>query len=160
MSRPLPIRRGKTLQRAKELRRDLTPAEQLLWSVIRADRLAGLRFRRQHPIGPYIADFYCHEVKLIVELDGESHEYRINHDLERTRYLKALELRVFRVPNEEVLTNLEGVALRILRAAGINIESWQAECEQEFLAHCQDCLQRIKTAPVGTSSTRSWTPSP
>jgi very-short-patch-repair endonuclease len=60
--------------RSRTLRRKATPPEQLLWSILRDRRLAGLKFRRQEPIGPYVVDFSCREIKLIVELDGMSHD--------------------------------------------------------------------------------------
>jgi very-short-patch-repair endonuclease len=124
MSACPPLRRAKAKQRAKELRRDLTPAERMLWSLVRANRLAGLNFRRQHPIGPYIADFYCHETQLVVEIDGESHEATIERDVNRTAFLQQYGISVFRVSNEDVLTNLEVVGASILRAAGIDPRLW------------------------------------
>jgi len=124
MARRLPRRREKSLEYAKELRREMTPAEQLVWSLVRADRLGGLRFRRQVPIGPFVADFYCHEAKLVLEVDGEVHDQRLDHDAERTKYLEAHGLRVFRISNEDVTTNLEGVGIAILRVSGVNPEPW------------------------------------
>jgi very-short-patch-repair endonuclease len=129
MVRPLPLRRDVTQERAKELRHELAPAEQLVWSMLRDRRLGGLKFRRQFPIGPYIADYYCHEAKLVVELDGESHDDRMKEDAERTKYLEAQHLSVFRVQNADVFADLESVAFGILRAAGIDVENWMAERE-------------------------------
>jgi very-short-patch-repair endonuclease len=97
--------------------------------------LAGLRFRRQYPIGPYIADFYCHEKKLVVEVDGESHKYSQAEDADRTRYLESLEIRVFRVTNGDVVLNLEGVGFAIMRTAGIDVESWLAARETSARNH-------------------------
>ena len=105
--------------RAKQLRRTMTRAETLLWRHLKADRLAGLNFRRQAPIGSYIADFIAHSCKLIVEVDGESHDFaeRIRHDERRDAWLSSRGYRVLRFTNDDVLKNLEGVALAILEAA-------------------------------------------
>jgi very-short-patch-repair endonuclease len=94
--------------RAKQLRRAMTHAETLLWRHLKADRLAGLNFRRQTPIG-----------KLIVEVDGESHgfEERIRHDERRDRWFESRGFRVLRFANDDVMKNLEGVALAIAEAA-------------------------------------------
>ena len=105
--------------RAKELRRTMTRAETLLWRHLKADRLASLNFRRQAPIGSYIADFVAHSCKLIVEIDGESHNFeeRIRHDEQRDRWFKSRGYRVLRFSNEDVMKNLEGVTLVIAEAA-------------------------------------------
>jgi very-short-patch-repair endonuclease len=108
------IQRG----RAKQLRRAMTRAETLLWRHLKADRLAGLNFRRQTPIGNYIADFVAHSHKLIVEVDGESHNFaeRIHHDAKRDEWFASRGYRVLRFTNDDVMKNLEAVALSILEA--------------------------------------------
>ncbi|SEN90903.1 DUF559 domain-containing protein [Bradyrhizobium sp. OK095] len=105
--------------RAKRLRRGMTRAETLLWRYLKADRLAGLAFRRQTPMGHYIADFVAHSCKLIVELDGESHDFeeRIRHDERRDQWFASRGYRVLRSTNDDVMKNLEGVVLSILEAA-------------------------------------------
>ncbi|WP_244486121.1 endonuclease domain-containing protein [Bradyrhizobium viridifuturi] len=105
--------------RAKHLRRAMTRAETLLWRHLKADRLAGLNFRRQAPSGNYIADFVAHARKLVVEVDGESHDFeeRICHDERRDAWLKSRGYRVLRFTNDDVMKNLEGVALSIAEAA-------------------------------------------
>src|SRR5262245_48442516 len=105
--------------RAKQLRRTMTRAETLLWRHLKADRLAGLNFRRQTPIGNYIADFVAHSRRIIVELDGESHDFeeRIRHDERRDRWFESRGYRVLRFTNEDVMKNLEGVVLTIAEAA-------------------------------------------
>jgi len=108
-----------TKDRARQLRRDATVPERILWGVLRGHRLAGLKFRRQHPIGPYFVDFYCHEHQLVVELDGNSHIDRGEEDLRRQRFLQQQGCRVLRVENDDVLKELESVARAISRAAGI-----------------------------------------
>jgi very-short-patch-repair endonuclease len=105
--------------RAKRLRREMTRAETLLWRHLKADRLAGLAFRRQTPMGHYIADFVAHSCKLIVELDGESHDFeeRIRRDEQRDEWLSSRGYRVLRFANDDVMKNLEGVVLSIIEAA-------------------------------------------
>jgi very-short-patch-repair endonuclease len=96
---------------ARDLRRTMTRAETLLWRHLKAHRIEGLGFRRQTPIGPYIVDFVCHAARLIVELDGESHDFaaRQSRDEARDKWLKAQGFKVLRFANDEVLGNLEGV---------------------------------------------------
>jgi len=105
--------------RAKQLRRAMTRAETLLWRHLKADRLAGLAFRRQTPMGHYIADFVAHSCKLIVELDGESHDFeeRVRYDARRDEWFASRGYRVLRFANDDVMKNLEGVVLSILEAA-------------------------------------------
>jgi very-short-patch-repair endonuclease len=89
----------------------MTGAEARLWSRLRAKQFHGLKFRRQHGIGPYIVDFYCPDRSLIIEVDGDVHaeEYRIKKDRQRAAYLHALGLQVIRYTNDDILTNLDGV---------------------------------------------------
>jgi very-short-patch-repair endonuclease len=105
--------------RAKNLRRTMTRAETLLWRYLKADRRAGLGFRRQSPMGNYIADFVAHSCKLVVEVDGESHDFeeRIRHDDRRDRWFVSRGYRVLRFTNDDVMKNLEGVLLAIQQAA-------------------------------------------
>jgi len=111
------------IDHARRLRRQATPPEQLLWSVLRGRRLGGLKFRRQEPIGPYVVDFCCRERKLIVELDGMSHEEKQAPDTTRQRWLVAQGYRVIRVTNWDVNEDLEGVRRGIALAAGIDPDS-------------------------------------
>ncbi len=104
-----------TLARAKTLRRNLTEAEQLRWSQLRAGRLSGFKFRRQQPIGPFIADFVCQEAKLIVEADGSQHVESQN-DARRDAFLNAKGYRVLRFWNNDIHTNMAGVKEAILVA--------------------------------------------
>src|SRR5690606_7085750 len=93
------------LQFAKSMRHTATDAEQLMWQVLRAKRFMGLKFRRQHVIEPYIVDFYCHQIGLVIELDGSQHgmDDAIEYDAERTKFLEALGLTVVRYWNYDVL---------------------------------------------------------
>jgi len=92
---------------SKDLRRNMTKSETLVWERIRAHRIGGLHFRRQAVINPYIVDFYCHSLKLVVEIDGGVHESQREMDAERDRFLTALGLRVVRIPNQRVLVDIE-----------------------------------------------------
>ncbi len=115
------IDRKETKDRARRLRRNSTAPEQILWSVLQNRGVARLKFRRQHPIGPFIVDFYCHEARLVVEIDGESHEGRQEADVKRQRFLESQGLRVLRVTNDDVLHDIEAVAMGVAKAAGIVI---------------------------------------
>jgi very-short-patch-repair endonuclease len=103
--------------RARELRNGATDAERHLWRYPKLRKLAGLRFRRQVPIGPYVADFLCPQAKLIVELDGGQHIERIDADEARTRVLANLGYRVLRYWNDDALLRTEDVLDDILRHA-------------------------------------------
>ena len=106
----------KGYENARKLRHELTPAERKLWAALRGDQLNGVNFRRQHAIGPYIADFCAIKAKLIVELDGGQHLEQQEYDAERTKYLETQGYKVLRFWNNEVLNNLDGVILAITYA--------------------------------------------
>ncbi len=103
----------------RDLRRDSTGAEQLLWEALRDRQPRGLKFRRQHPVKPFILDFYCPSCKLAVELDGAVHDGQAGQDEWRTEYLAQFGYRVIRFRNEEVLADLPAVLGRIAHAASI-----------------------------------------
>ena len=100
-----------TNDRRRQLRRNLSPAEALLWTNLKGSKLDGKKFRRQHSIGPYIADFYCPECRVIVELDGARHTgpLEVLRDDSRTRFLEKFGIRVIRFENKQVFQNPEGV---------------------------------------------------
>ena len=102
--------------RAKELRRQMTEEEQILWQHLRANRLDGWHFRRQQVIAGFIVDFYCHAASLVVELDGPIHASQVEVDTERDRVLAEKGMRVLRFQNRQVHENLEDVLQRILQA--------------------------------------------
>jgi very-short-patch-repair endonuclease len=102
---------------AKRLRREATDCERILWARLRNGQLRGLRFRRQQPIGPFVADFYCSAARLVVELDGSQHgavENRV-YDERRTQYMSAQGYRVLRFSNNDLLQNCEAVLESIAR---------------------------------------------
>ena len=103
---------------AKHLRTNATDAERILWSLLRRRQFEGLRFRRQQPIGPYIVDFFCPSVKLIIELDGGQHgaDRARSYDEDRTRFLEQRGYRVLRFWNHDVLKNRDTVLDAIHRA--------------------------------------------
>ena len=108
-------------ERRKQLRREMTPPERKLWKALRGEQL-GVKFRRQHPIGPYIADFYSREAQLVVEVDGvaaHSGEEAFEYDRARDTYMESLGLRVMRIPASEVEHNLEGVRDAIKQACEV-----------------------------------------
>jgi very-short-patch-repair endonuclease len=103
-----------TTGNARALRTDMTDAERMLWQALRGKQLHDARFRRQHPVGKYIADFACPDEKLIVELDGGQHQEQVAYDEARTVFLRAQGWEVLRFWNNEVLENLEGVLAKIV----------------------------------------------
>ena len=102
--------------RARELRTEQTPAEKRLWSNLRLKQLSGFRFRRQHPIGTYIVDFYCPSCRIVVEIDGDSHAEREEYDAERTAWLEEQGCRVIRFTNREVMHEIQVVLGEIVEA--------------------------------------------
>lgn len=108
--------------KATELRRNMTEAEKVLWERLRNNQLQGIKFRRQHPVHLFIADFYCHKHKLIIEIDGEYHhtEDQKSKDCERTKLLEFQGLKILRFTNEEVINSTESVINKIKHE--INIE--------------------------------------
>jgi very-short-patch-repair endonuclease len=106
---------AKQLEGAKELRREMTPAEKILWKHLKANQLNGLHFRRQQVVHGYFADFYCHQHELIVEVDGGIHETQQEYDAEREEYLIGLGFGIIRFTNDEIMKNLEGVLQKIVK---------------------------------------------
>ena len=102
------------LRFAKELRREMTPAEARLWFYLRAKRLEGIKFVRQSVRRRYIADFLARSRKLVIEVDGDTHAGSEAYDQRRTRWLEANGYRVLRIANAEVMGNIEGVLSTIL----------------------------------------------
>jgi len=108
------------MDRARELRHTETPPEGLLWLALRNGQIGGLKFRRQHPIGPYVVDFFCHAARLVVEIDGMSHDDKIQQDAARTKYFAAQGFRILRVTNEDVMHDLDAVTREIARLCGVS----------------------------------------
>ena len=108
------MRNKKSQARAKNLRNNPTDAERRLWQKLRHRQFKGFKFRRQYPVGPYIADFACIETRLIIELDGGQHAVNTAADLARDRFLASRGFRVIRFWNNQVLLETESVVDAIL----------------------------------------------
>ena len=111
---------GKTVRRARQLRRTLTLPEIALWAQLRA-RPNGLKFRRQHPAGPYVLDFYCAEARLCVEVDGGAHDFadRAARDVRRDALLAEHGIETLRISARDVLRDLDAVLTHVLNAAAL-----------------------------------------
>lgn len=94
---------------ARTFRKNATPAESRMWEFLRNRKLAGLKFRRQHPLFHYIVDFYCHEYKLVVEIDGPIHEYQLPRDQSRDQFLRDHGYHIIRFINQEVFEQTEKI---------------------------------------------------
>lgn len=118
------MRKKDIIELARELRKNQTPAEIYLWDKLRNRKFLGKKFLRQHPIifketdynfDFFIADFYCHECKLVIEVDGKIHDYQKEHDKQRDLIMENLGLRVLRIKNEEILNHIDIVNNKIRR---------------------------------------------
>ncbi len=111
---------GKLFEYGRALRQLKTKAEEKLWERLRNRKANGLKFRRQHPLDKFVADFYCHEKRLVIELDGGMHESKMQKEKDRVRteILDKLAITVVRFKNEEVLKDSIGVTKEIIRIAG------------------------------------------
>ena len=101
--------------KAKKLRNEMTEAEILIWEKLRSNRFHGYKFRRQHPISIYVADFYCHQFNLIIEVDGEYHKdtNQLNRDEERTKNLNFQGMKILRFTNDEIKNDINAVLKKI-----------------------------------------------
>ena len=135
VKRPQGIVRGQRVEKvklklAKQLRRKMTPQEALLWARVRRNGLNGLHFRRQQIVDGFLIDFYCHQAALVLELDGPIHLQQAEYDAERSRWLQARGLRVLRIPNADIESNLEAVLIRI---AAVSMSNWQTTDAKRML---------------------------
>ncbi|HNQ66777.1 MAG TPA: endonuclease domain-containing protein [Bacteroidales bacterium] len=105
------------MDRAKQLRRRMTEPEEIVWEIVRENAILRLKFRRQHPISNYIADFYCHKIKLVIEIDGETHnqESAKLYDEHRTNVMNSFGIEVIRFTNNEILSDISFVRKTIER---------------------------------------------
>jgi very-short-patch-repair endonuclease len=103
------------IELAREMRVNLTTPEKILWEELKTKKLEGYRFRIQHPIHRYILDFYCHEKKLAIEIDGEIHKSRKDYDEYRDEYLESAGITTLRFKNEDVVSNINHVLSEIKR---------------------------------------------
>lgn len=100
--------------KAKDLRRNMTMSELLIWEKLKKNSL-GYRFKPQHPIERFIADFYCHQLKLVIEIDGKIHDQQKEYDLERDKTMNKLGIKTIRFTNEEIKSSLANVLEEIKR---------------------------------------------
>ncbi len=96
-------------QAARVLRKSMTPAENILWEALRNCQILGFKFRRQHPIGRFIVDFYCPQLKLVIEVDGGIHNNQQEYDQNRTEKLRQFDCYVLRFSNDQVICDLANV---------------------------------------------------
>jgi len=108
------------LERRRELRKASTPEEKILWNELRNNKL-GARFKRQHSIGGYILDFYCFQARLIVEIDGKSHDVNKLYDADRDKYFKELGYLTLRIKNDEIHSNLKDVKEGIKKTLSLRL---------------------------------------
>ena len=108
---------------ARILRKNMTSSEKLLWEQLKGKQILGLRFRRQHPIDIFIADFYCHEVRLVVEIDGEIHNQKKEYDDGREAEMEKYNIKTIRFINEEVENDIEKVIMKIKKMVKERLQS-------------------------------------
>jgi len=101
--------KAETIQAAKLLRENMTEYESILWERLKGKQIDGFRFRRQHPIDFFIADFYCHQARLVVEIDGGIHEKKKEYDEGRTAEMEKFGIKVIRFSNDQIISNLDYV---------------------------------------------------
>ncbi|WP_315813602.1 endonuclease domain-containing protein [Bradyrhizobium sp. SZCCHNR2028] len=155
-------------RRAKQLRQAMTRAETLLWRYIKANRIDGASFRRQVPFRNYIADFVCFSAKLVIELDGESHDFaeRQARDAQRDAFFAAEGFEVHRFTNEQVSSNLEGVVEAIRQALAVRARGLppsptlphKGGGSGESCASGQDGTYEANTHDTNTSKIRGMQP--
>ena len=115
-----------TLETARILRNRMTNSEILLWEKLKGNQILGLKFRSQHPIDIFIADFYCHEARLVVEIDGEVHEGQIEYDDGREAEIEKYDIKVIRFTNDEVINDIDRVVNKIKEIVSERIKNLPA----------------------------------
>ena len=110
---------GNPVNRRRELRRNQTAAERLLWGALRSRNFHGLKFRRQYPVGPFVVDFACPDRSLVIEVDGGYHDFVERKDLSRQEFIESRGFMVLRFENAELENDLEVALVAIGRALGI-----------------------------------------
>ena len=138
-----------TLRRSRELRQRMTLPEKILWQFLRGSAFAGLRFRRQHPIGNYIADFCCPQRKLVIELDGEYHRTIKQADENRDDYFKKCGFHVLHFTNDHVLDHVDRLLQTIACELGIDWKKSYHDCISDI-----KYPQRLDTLLAGVKEYR------
>ena len=146
---------GHTGDKARSLRKALSPPEVILWRELR-DRPAGFKFRRQHPSGAYIADFYCHEARLVIEVDGFAHDAgdQPEHDRVRDRWFAARGIMTLRIAARDVLGNLDNVISHITETAHQRIAAPQYPPLQGEVADAPASDGGMSTSPDSVTPLR------
>ena len=152
----LPTSNMKPITFARQLRRQQTDAENMLWSRLRAHRLFGLKFRRQQPMGSYVVDFFCPEKMLIVELDGGQHQDRAGYDQARDDWLKSEGYTVLRYWNNELMCNLDGVLEDICRCAGVLEKASPSDETTSQPTRLPKCVSQVSGCPQPLSPQGRW----
>ena len=118
------------VEHARDLRQSASPPERILWKRLRGQRLAGLKFRRQHPMGPFVADSYCVEAGLVLEIDGRAAHSgeRWDHDRRRDRWMTERGVEVVRISASDITTDLDGVLQMITRVARRRLDQLSGKC--------------------------------
>jgi very-short-patch-repair endonuclease len=116
---------AETIEFAKQLRKRVTPAEKIIWKRLKGKNIKGVKFRRQQPIGRYIADFYCHKIRLVIEIDGPIHfrKDRKEHDESRSTWMNRYDIKVIRFTNDEVTYHIGKVMKTIREEISQRLES-------------------------------------
>jgi imidazole glycerol-phosphate synthase subunit HisF len=124
---------------AKRMRCNMTPCEKLLWQQLRAKNIAGAKFRRQHPIKFYIADFYCHEARLVIEVDGPIHAIadQSEHDINRDAEMDRLGIKTLRFKNDEIINHM-GTVLKLIKESVIIGRDAVAHTGKDILPYSKD----------------------
>jgi len=105
-------KKGK-IQIAKEFRKNPTASEKILWEALRRNNFLGLGFRRQHVIEGFVVDFFCHKLKLVIEIDGQVHDYQLSDDTDRQKIIEKNNIKFFRVKSEDVESNINEILKRL-----------------------------------------------
>jgi very-short-patch-repair endonuclease len=111
------------INNARMLRENMTASEKLLWERLKAKQICGIRFRRQHPIFIFIADFYCHEARLVVEIDGEIHDHQIEYDDGRSAEMEIFFIKIIRFTKYEVENKIDEVIEKITNTVNQRLKS-------------------------------------
>ncbi len=124
-------------EKARKLRENMTTEEKLLWDELKENKLDGMRFKPQHPIDVYVADFYCHKLKLVIEVDGENHgkAEQKDYDIGRTEELNKLGIEVIRFSNEEVNLSMNRVVEEISVKSCIHLQDHDNKDIHELIRH-------------------------
>ena len=146
-------KRHERTNRARSLRRTETKSEKLLWSLLRAKQICGLKFRRQHPVGPFFADFACVSTKLVVEIDGGYHDEMGESDLSRQAYLEEHGWSVIRFTDRDVIDDPESVAIAIARHLGLSFDYLQRKGTGSGMENIDAPNRRVEEpSPAATAS--------